>query len=482
MESTTVPAAGWFPDPGGSTSERWWSGDAWTEHTRQPLGDAVPAAFAAHVDTLVQEPVEEQDSSFTFAMTSTEPGTVAPTRPPVPAALLEAQHASAAPVMTVPVVDPAPSVALPVPPEPAPVATAALTATASAAPAFAPPGFVSPSSPASTAVHEAPAPTAVFTTPAFAEPVVPAPAAAEADGFVMPNLAASFTAPADAPSAPGRHADAPAYVPEPPKPEVRPAAAPVGFTSSADPEIANRYRQVIHAPEQTTGAAELGAPLAPLPAGSPAQPGWGGMPLPSAAGAPGYAPAPPGYGAGASGYAAVPPGYAPVPLGYAPTPNYPAPTGSNKAAKLALSSGISSLAALAFIFFGRILIVPSILSLVAIIAGIVGLVLARRAGVGKWSALGGLLMGIATSATLTVSLVVTVLGAFELDTSVVEDDIVANAAPLYGVDIVSANCPDDVSLLTSTTFSCTAFDSSGGAYAVEVEITSDGYMEWDLKI
>jgi hypothetical protein len=47
---------------------------------------------------------------------------------------------------------------------------------------------------------------------------------------------------------------------------------------------------------------------------------------------------------------------------------------------------------------------------------------------------------------------------------------------------VSANCPDDVSLLTSTTFSCTAFDSSGGAYAVEVEITSDGYMEWDLKI
>jgi hypothetical protein len=134
------------------------------------------------------------------------------------------------------------------------------------------------------------------------------------------------------------------------------------------------------------------------------------------------------------------------------------------------------------IFFGRILIVPSILSLVAIVAGIVGLVLARRAGVGKWSALGGLLMGLATSITLVVSLVLTVMSAFQLDTSIVEDDIVANAAPLYGVDIVSANCPDDVSMLTSTTFTCTAFDSMNSLYLVEVEVTSDGYLEWDLKI
>jgi hypothetical protein len=173
------------------------------------------------------------------------------------------------------------------------------------------------------------------------------------------------------------------------------------------------------------------------------------------------------------------PGYAATP--YAP-PSYAAPTGSNKAAKLALSSGISSLAALAFIIFGRILIVPSILSLVAIVAGIVGLVLARRAGVGKWSALGGLLMGIATSVTLTVSLVVTVMGAFALDTSLVEDDIVAHAAPLYGVDVVSANCPDDVSALTTTSFTCTAFDSSGGAYLVEVELTDDGYLNWELQL
>src|SRR5690606_9368523 len=80
MESATAPAAGWFPDPGGSTNERWWSGDAWTEHTRQPLGDAVPAAFAAHLGTLVEErvappveaPAEERIPEFAFAMTPTD--------------------------------------------------------------------------------------------------------------------------------------------------------------------------------------------------------------------------------------------------------------------------------------------------------------------------------------------------------------------------------------------------------------------------
>src|SRR5690606_468367 len=250
MESATAPAAGWFPDPGGSTSERWWSGDAWTEHTRQPLGDAVPEAFAAHVGTLVEErvvapveapaeaPLEERVPEFAFAMTATEAtadhGTVrstvdelahprrhvaphhaepesesaptapaaGPSRPPVPAALLEAQ-ASAAPVMTVPVVDPEPSIALPTAPAPAPVATAAAT-TASAMPGFRMPSFTEPSAPQAAAPQAAaprgdaqpsarPAPDAsaqpAFATPTFAEPVVPAPAAAAAEGFVMPNLA-----------------------------------------------------------------------------------------------------------------------------------------------------------------------------------------------------------------------------------------------------------------------------------------------------
>src|SRR5690606_33264675 len=110
--------------------------------------------------------------------------TAGPSRPPVPAALLEA-HASAAPVMTVPVADPEPSIALPTAPAPAPVATAAAT-TASAMPGFA--------------------------MPTFAEPVAPAPAAAAAEGFVMPNLAAPLVMPDDEPASLGRHADEPAYV------------------------------------------------------------------------------------------------------------------------------------------------------------------------------------------------------------------------------------------------------------------------------
>ena len=519
MESATAPSAGWFPDPGGSTSERWWSGDAWTEHTRQPLGDAVPEAFAAHVGTLVEErrevaveaPAEERVPAFAFAMTPTEPPSadgavqtvgedlthpgrhVAPVdaaaplaeaaapgtaRPPVPPALLEA-HASAAPVMTVPVVDPEPSVAMPAPPAPAPVATAPTVAAPLVQPAA---GVQAPAA----AAAPAPAPGPGFTMPSFAQPVAPAPAAAEAAGFVMPNLAAPLVMPDEAPAPSGRHADEPAYVPEAPKLEVQPAAAPVGFTSSADPTIANRYRQAIHAPEQAeveplaSPLGALSAPPAPVPGVSPSQPGWAGMPLPSSGPvAPGYAlpgSTPPSYAA---------PGTAPMTsypaAGYA-APAYAAPTGSNKAAKLALSSGISSLAALAFIIFGRILIVPSVLSLVAIVAGIVGLVLARRAGVGKWSALGGLLMGIATSVTITVSLVMTVVGAFALDTSLVEDDVVENAAALYGIEIVSASCPDEVSALTATSFTCTAFDSAGGGYVVDVELTDDGYMTWELRV
>lgn len=652
MESATAPAAGWFPDPGGSTNERWWSGDAWTEHTRQPLGDAVPAAFAAHLGTLVEErvappaeaPAEERIPEFAFAMTPTDsageggalrtssdelahPGrhvapvdaaaadaTLAradavlvaadagaasadavaasadapapgPSRPPVPAALLE--RASAAPVMTVPVPEAEPSVALPTPPAPAPVATIAAAA-ASSIPGFTVPApAASPAAAAPSAVHEsaaaesapaaaaaaalaaltgtaapvlpavpaapvpaepAPAPAGPaaalaaltasaapllpaaapsappepaasastasaapalptpaapaaasaepwFTMPGFAAPVAPTPAVAEAEGFVMPNLAAPLVMADEAPARPGRHADAPASMPEAPKLEAAPASAPVGFTSSADPTVANRYRQAIHAPEQPAEpdplGASLAAPLAPPLGGSPAQPGWAGMPLPGAVPAPYATPAgytAPGYAA--PGALAPSPGLAPTPdyaaSSYAApacaAPTYAAPTGSNKAAKLALSTGISSLAALVFIIFGRILIVPSILSLVAIVTGIIGLVLARRAGVGKWSALGGLLMGIATSVTLTVSLVVTVVGAFALDTSIVEDDIVTKAASEHGIDIVSATCPDDVSVLTTTTFTCTAFDSSGAAYGVDVEVTDDGYMLWELQL
>ncbi|TPX05320.1 DUF2510 domain-containing protein, partial [Schumannella luteola] len=70
MESSTAPAAGWFPDPGNPSSERWWSGHDWTDHTRAPLGGEVPQAFAALVDTMVAERPEPHESeSFVFSMT-----------------------------------------------------------------------------------------------------------------------------------------------------------------------------------------------------------------------------------------------------------------------------------------------------------------------------------------------------------------------------------------------------------------------------
>lgn len=478
MESIALAAPGWFPDPGGSTSERWWSGDAWTEHTRQPLGDTMPEAFAAHVATLVEERAEPEETSFVFGLTPSdaapaeparpeEAPAAAPARPPVPAALLE--RATATPVMTVPVPDPQPSLHLPMAPEPTAVATASAPA-APPAPAmpFAPatppapaaePGFAMPSF----AEPTAPAAGSGFAMPSFADPVTPMPAAAEAAGFVMPNLNALTAPDTDAPSTSGRHADAPVPVPEAPKLEVKPAAAPVGFTSSADPEIANRYRQVIHTPETPAGDAQAGLPLG-APLAPPAQPGWAGMPLPPGA--------PAGFGGA--------PGYAPTPS-YAPTGGF-APTGSNKAAKLALSTGISSLAALALIFFGRILIVSSVLALVAIIAGIVGLVMARRAGVGKWSALGGLLMGLATTIAVGVSIVMAVVSAFQVDTAELEQQIVAESGQYYAVDVVSATCPAEVSILTDQSFTCTAVDSSGSVYPVNVTVASDGYLEWDLVV
>jgi general stress protein CsbA len=34
--AVTVPPAGWYPDPAGSDGQRWWSGDAWTDHVHAP--------------------------------------------------------------------------------------------------------------------------------------------------------------------------------------------------------------------------------------------------------------------------------------------------------------------------------------------------------------------------------------------------------------------------------------------------------------
>ncbi len=46
METVNAPAAGWYPDPGGSTSLRWWDGGGWTTHLSTPP-QAVPAPAPA---------------------------------------------------------------------------------------------------------------------------------------------------------------------------------------------------------------------------------------------------------------------------------------------------------------------------------------------------------------------------------------------------------------------------------------------------
>lgn len=307
---------------------------------------------------------------------------------------------------------------------------------------------------------------------AFAEPVTAAPTAAALDGFVMPELSAEplLATPPEAPYTPPATPAPPISTASVPPAYVVPSA-PSSLPSTADPDIALHYRQALNTPEP------LPASLAPPLTGSPDQPGWGGMPLPQHGGiaAGGYDPS--------GGYRA--PDHARTLSSYAAArtaANATVRLGDNKVAKVALSTGLSSLAALALIFFGRILIVPSLLSLVAIATGIVGLALVKRAGSGLWPALGGLLMGLATAIAVGVSILLAVVDAAAVDTHELEVQIVEDSLEFYGVDVVSANCPRDVSILTTTSFSCTAIDSSGVAYPVDVEITDDGYVWWELRV
>lgn len=39
---TPITPAGWYPDPWGSPTERWWDGTAWTSTTRSPAPDQAP--------------------------------------------------------------------------------------------------------------------------------------------------------------------------------------------------------------------------------------------------------------------------------------------------------------------------------------------------------------------------------------------------------------------------------------------------------
>ena len=49
-ESALAPAPGWYPDPAGPGSLRWWSGAAWTEHVSPVVSPVVSLAPAADDD------------------------------------------------------------------------------------------------------------------------------------------------------------------------------------------------------------------------------------------------------------------------------------------------------------------------------------------------------------------------------------------------------------------------------------------------
>lgn len=469
MESSTAPAAGWFPDPGDPSTERWWSGDEWTAHTRQPLGAEIPEAFTAHVATLVAERPEQQTEQdpFVFAMTPTaqatdvaaavaaEPAPAVPIPAATPAAETVTQpperswftsdDAAASPIdysslppvapLTPPWLTPDPQQSAPEPsmpaqpaftltpsfaetapaapvfaepapqpvftePTPAPVFAAPVFAEPTPAPVFAEP-TVAPAPAFATPAFTEPAPAPVFVepTPAFAEPVAtapefaapsfaaPAPAPMQADqaaasGFVLPGVPLAPVTAADLEPRVGRHADTlpePAPIPAPALPAVR----PVGFTASADPDIANRYRSVIHAADLEELAAPAAAPAASSMASSTMR-------------------------------AARPTG---------PVQTFAAFSASNRAADAALRSGIGALVGVAIGFGLRMVALPGLAALapnvvslgswvsglVAIITGIVGLVIARRVGVGFGKALGGLLMGVFVSVLIPVGLVILVM-------------------------------------------------------------------------
>jgi hypothetical protein len=44
VQQGTAPAAGWYPDPAGPGSSRWWSGQAWTDHVQPSVVAPAPVA------------------------------------------------------------------------------------------------------------------------------------------------------------------------------------------------------------------------------------------------------------------------------------------------------------------------------------------------------------------------------------------------------------------------------------------------------
>jgi len=318
------------------------------------------------------------------------------------------------------------------------------------------------------------APAPVAAPAGFAMPTMPAaPALPPEPGLVMPSAPILDAAPARAEQT-ARHAEVVAEI-VPPVPAAPPAPAPVGYTASADPAVANRYRMALHNPEPEAdaqpdpfGAPLMGpyptgaAPTGAAPASAPNQPGWQGMPLPGAApvGMPGVAFSP-----------TVPPPY-----------SVAAPAeGSNKTAWTALGSGALAIGlAVLFLFFDRIGLWPALLALAAVVQGTIAAVHSRKVRSGLGAAITAIVLGVvAIVIMVTTAIQWTVNPEYVMDGRSMEVEIVASSEQL-GVDLVSATCPADLSGVAGDTLSCTAEGADGTVYPVEITVDSEGYFNWTI--